>query len=255
MAIPYVTTGELMTAAMINAIIDAANGTNAVGTPTTTGTQNALAIPAGLGPLSIYANNATLLTINGLAAGVVGQLLTIHSVGTGQIDLANQSGSATAANRIITGVTGPISLAAGIGRVSLQYDGSRWRVLGHEQGAVIIRTFAAGNYLASAGNWTVASATTDAYYLRGRQLHYEFVVSGTTSATPITLNIVIPGSVLAARVTQHDVYFSAEPTGGAQKGYVSTLAGGNLLGIQRVNNAAIGTGTVTVGGSILFDVT
>jgi hypothetical protein len=47
-------------------------------------------------------NNASLLTIRGLQAGVSGQVLTIVSVGAGQVDLSHQdTGDGTAANRLI----------------------------------------------------------------------------------------------------------------------------------------------------------
>ena len=50
----------------------------------------------------IRMNNANLATVRGLKAGVDGQLVTIVSVGAGQVDLAHQNtGDGTAANRLI----------------------------------------------------------------------------------------------------------------------------------------------------------
>ena len=104
--------------------------TQAATTITTTGTQTALALPTGRGDLVIFANNATLLTLQGIVAAYDGQRLTIFSKGAGQVDISNENASATAANRVITGSGGTFSLAAGTGRVELVYDvtTARWRV-------------------------------------------------------------------------------------------------------------------------------
>lgn len=118
-------------------------GTVGTSTITTTGTSTALALPTGTGPLVIIANNATLLNVQGIAAGTDGQQLTIFSKGAGQVDFNHQNGSATAANRLINTVTsGVTSLAAGSGYASFIYDATatRWRLETHEQGAWIAFT-------------------------------------------------------------------------------------------------------------------
>jgi hypothetical protein len=104
--------------------------TQAATTITTTGTQTALALPVGHGDLVVYANNATLLTLQGVAAGEDGQRITIFSKGAGRVDIVNENAGASAANRIITGGGTTIMLAPGSGRVSLLYDLTtlRWRV-------------------------------------------------------------------------------------------------------------------------------
>jgi len=66
-------------------------------TITTTGTLNNYALGA-VGTLRC--NNASLLTITGIAADVDGQLLVIESVGAGQVDLSHQDSGSTAANRL-----------------------------------------------------------------------------------------------------------------------------------------------------------
>lgn len=157
----------------------------ATSTVTTTGAQIALTLPSGFSDLVIFANNATLLTIQGIAAGHDGQRVTIFSLGAGQVDLANLSPSAAAANRLINGVTGTISLAAGSGRVSLIYDSTvaRWRVVLHEQGAWITPTFAAGNFTGSGTQtWTLAAGDVAAlaYRLSGRTVTVSFDLATTS---------------------------------------------------------------------------
>lgn len=177
---------------------------SATSTITTTGTQTALAIPSGTGPLVIFANNATILTLQGIAAGLDGQKLSIFSIGAGQVDFVHQSGSATAANRLVNFATsGNTSLAPGVGGASFIYDAtaSRWRLVEHEQGDWITPAFSAGNYTASASTWTVTTGevTDYKYYLRGRALSFLVNVAlSSVGGGGLELRVAIPGGFTAA---------------------------------------------------------
>lgn len=165
---------------LINAIDDAiAAGSTVIQTTTSTGSQNDFALTTSANVLRC--NNASTLTLTGLATGVDGQVLDIVSVGAGQVDIANQSGSSTAANRVINPITGTISLAAGSGVARLRYDGtsSRWRVIAHEQGAAIAYTPTwTASVNPSIGNGTI----TGLYYLRGRTCWLDvYLVMGSTT--------------------------------------------------------------------------
>jgi hypothetical protein len=205
----------------------------------TAGNVTALTLPVGNGPLIIRCNNTTLLTLQGIAPGLAGQRLSLISIGNGQVDLSGFDGAAPATNRIVTFVTvGKTSLAAATGTAELTYDPltSRWYVLAHEQGAWITRTFAAGNYTAIASLWTVAAATNDSFYLRGRTLTYAFTVTGTTSATPIGLQILMPGGYLAAKQTNSAIYVTDASVGSG--GFVQSLAGSGTIQGNKFNTAA-----------------
>ncbi len=91
--------------------------TVAVGTQDDFGFQNAD---------SIIANNASALTLRGLAAGVSGQRVTIWVINA-QVNLAHQDTNSLAPNRIITTTAGTIALTR---YADLEYDGVtvRWRV-------------------------------------------------------------------------------------------------------------------------------
>lgn len=254
------TSGQVLTSTGAGA--PAFGWVQATATITTTGTQTALALPPGGGPLVIFANNATLLTLQGITAGVDGQTLAIYSVGAGQVDLANQNGSATAALRIINGVTGTISLAPGAGRVLLQYDATtaRWRVLQHEQGAWITPTFAAGDYTAATGNFTLAGGDvlSQKYYLRGRQITVAFVLATTTvSATPSALYIGSGawGGFTTASATLYSFLLYNDNGGGNTQGYVSALGSDTKLALSK-NSGNWSTATDTSGffGQITFEV-
>ena len=131
----------------------------------------------------IRANNASLATIRGLVAGTAGQRVTIVSIGAGQVDINDQDANSTAANRIITGVSLPLSLAAGIGQITLQYDGTtaRWRVVSHEQGAWIAYTptWSSTGTAPAIGNGTL----TGKYYRRGQTGWYKLNMTAGTTTT------------------------------------------------------------------------
>jgi hypothetical protein len=81
-------------------------------TTTSTGTQNDFA-PGLVGNTIVRCNNATLLTITGLAAGYDGQHVKFESIGAGQVDFPHQSASSSAANRQINFATAGQHLARG----------------------------------------------------------------------------------------------------------------------------------------------
>jgi hypothetical protein len=230
-------------------------------TITTTGTQTALAIPDGRGDLAIFCNNASLLTIQGIVAAQNGQTLTIVSIGAGNVAIDNQSGSASAANRIANQVTGTITLVAGVGRVTMTYDStnSRWRVLQHEQGAWITPTFNAGDFTASGGGtWTVAAGdvTTYTYLLSGRIMTVSWYLQTTSvSGSPNNLFIAIPNGLTATKNMLTAIVVS---DGGASNslGFARASASGATVTIEKVPTAAWGTTTDTTYayGTISFEV-
>lgn len=229
-------------------------------TITTTGTQIALPIPSGSGPLAIFANNATLLTVQGIAAGIDGQELDLFSIGGGQVDLDNQSGSATGANRIINGVTGRISLAANAGRVRLQYDGTtaRWRVVLHEQGAWITPAFSAGDFTGSTQPWTVGGGdvTTSSYYLRGRLLTYRFYLGATTvTAGATALNIASGqwGGFTAAGTTLNPFVYN-DNAGGNTVGFAQVSPAGPVQLFKLTGTFGAATDATSAFGEIAFEV-
>lgn len=193
-AAPTAAVGTNTTQLATTAFAASAGGT-ATSTVTTTGTITALALPTGTGALEILMNNATLSTIQGIAAGLSGQRLTLISMGAGQVDLAHQNAGASAANRLINCATsGNTSLAAGNGTAVLEYDATatRWRLVAHEQGAWITPTFAGGNFTGNASmTWTVDSGDvgTTAWWLKGRTVTVAFALTLTSiGGTP---NVVL----------------------------------------------------------------
>jgi len=154
----------------------------------------------------IRMNNATVSTIRGLVAGTAGQVVTIVSIGAGEVDFAHQNTNSAVANRLINYVTSGVTpLAAGVGTAIYQYDGTtaRWRLVAHQQGAAIAVPYSAGDYTASASmTWTVEAGdvATNAFFLNGRQLTVIYFISTTTVGGVLDsqLRIAIPNGYTIA---------------------------------------------------------
>ena len=229
-------------------------------TTTATGSQNNFSVE---GASFVRCNNASLLTITGFAAGVAGQRLTIVSVGAGQVDLANQSGSSTDVNRIINGVTGTISLAAGSGRAVLIYDATtqRWRVIEHEQGAWITPVFSAGEYTGvSPMVWTVDAGDIAgfAYLLCGRSLHVRIAIqSSSISGTPgSTLRRALPVGLVGA--PQQQVFPVALLINNGTftfDSYGQVGVSGTVMEFVRVGGLSVSTNTTGVYAQTTIEVT
>lgn len=236
-----------------------------ISTVTTTGNITALALPAGSGDLVIYLNNATLSTIQGIAAGADGQRLTLLSKGAGQVDLAHQNGGASAANRLINCATsGNTSLAPGVGTAVYVYDATatRWRLVSHEQGAWITPAYAGGNFAANGSmTWTVdaGDVTTCAYYLKGRTLTITWELATTTvGGTPNTQlkigNGAWGGLTAAKAIVGQMVYLdngASAVTGEVSVGAAAT----ELLLTKFSGNWSAATNTTYSFGQVLIEVT
>jgi hypothetical protein len=235
-------------------------------TSTTTGSVNNFNVGALSNINVLRMNNATLATITGFtnngAAPADGTMVWIESVGAGQVDIANQDANSTAANRVINGVTGTISLAAGVGRALLCYDATtaRWRVLEHTQGAAITpaspQTFFSGS---SGMTWTVdvADVVSFNYYVRGRKLAIAFEVLSTTMGGTLSsaLSIQLPGGFTSA--SQLALPFQYVDNGGAQAvGWIEADPGSPFLTLRKfgAGNWTASTNNTQAYGSIEIDV-
>lgn len=230
-------------------------------TITTTGTQTALAIPAGRGALVIFANNATLLNIQGVTAAQNGQILTIHAIGAGRVDIEHQNGSASAANRVINQVSQTISLAPGFGCVDLVYDSTtaRWRVKQHSQGAALSYT---PSWTATAGSPAIGNGTiSGSYYIDGKQVtcRVNFTVGSTTTLAGTAWGFSVPYASGAAESSAAAV--KALDSGTAHRiGTASLPAGTSSVSIFSDNDAGSGWGTTTpftwaTGDTFYFSIT
>lgn len=168
-------------------------------TTTSVGTQNDFNPGALTGEVVLLrCSNATDLTISGIVAGTDGQILIVASVAAGNVFLKHQNSSSVAANRFINFATScDTPLAAGV--AIYVYDGTttRWRLVQHDQGAFLARTYSSGDYTTNgAGGWTVESGdvVTNRYRLCGRQVQWEIRLDTTSviAAVGTELRIAVP---------------------------------------------------------------
>ena len=181
-------------------------------TTTSTGTQNDF-VPGTLqnGINLLRCNNASLLTITGIAGGTDGMVLVVASVGAGQVSLAYQSTGSTATNRLVNFVTSmntPLAAASGVAIFVYEVTSQRWRMVSHDQGAVITPTFSAGDFTASGSmTWTVEAGdvTTFAYLVQGRQMTLYVYIDGTAVGGTVDkdLRMALPGTPTIAKSTSN----------------------------------------------------
>lgn len=230
-----------------------------VQTDALTGSVNNFALTAGCSLL--LCNNATLRTYTGFVAGVDGQLLDIMSIGAGPVSLPHASASSSAGNRLTNQVTSaPIMLAPGKGVARYRYSSTAaaWLCLNHDQGAYLAVTFAAGDYTATAGAWTVdaGDVINVTYYVKGRLIFFNIVVNSTSvTATPAALIRTIPGGYTAT-ANSPLVFFLGNP-GGVFALCQMQVSGASLFFYSSISTAgtwSISTNSTSVGGSFACEV-
>ena len=235
-----------------------------VSSPTTTGTQTLFGIPTGAGDLLLFLNNASLLTLQGIQAGTHGQRLTLVSIGAGQVDLAHEHASASAANRLtLRATSGLTSLAAGKGTAVFQYDTNagggtgRWRLALHDQGDWITVPYTSTDYTADTGTWTVDSGDLLAYryLLVGRTLFVQIVISNsTTSGVTVGLFVLLPVGFTISTVANTTAAVTANAVSGSGVAQVNNGVSTTQLRILKIDFSVWANGTNNNGASFTLPI-
>lgn len=149
----------------------------------------------------IRMNNASLATIRGLAAGLDGQRVVIKAVGAGVVELAHLNAGSVSANRFINMASSANSSLKGEdGYAEYIYDGTTnmWRMVNHQQGAVLSWAFDAAHYTGSASmTWTLTAGDVviENYNMSGNlyivNVLYNLTTVGGTLST--LLRATLPG--------------------------------------------------------------
>jgi hypothetical protein len=162
-----------------------------VQTTTLTGAQHDFGLTYPGVDTTLVCNNASLLTLDGIAGGVDGQLLTIVTANA-RVDLPHQGTGSAAGNRLINQVSGTTPLSAN-GNAVYQWQAiaNAWRLVTYEQGAWITPPYAASLYTANTGSWTVEAGDvgTHLYRLVGKALHLQIYLATTSVAAPLPLEL------------------------------------------------------------------
>jgi hypothetical protein len=141
-------------------------------TITTTGTVNDWAPGTGV---NVRCNNASALVINGIVPQFDGEIRILEAINS-TVQVVNQAGGSSAANRIITASSYGQIVSLG-GRIGLKYDGTtdRWRVFFVDPGAPIQYTPTATS---AGGTFTLTSTNNCFYQQHGRGTSRDQRLSG-----------------------------------------------------------------------------
>jgi hypothetical protein len=231
----------------------------AVVASTSTGAQNNWA-PGLDGHTLIEWAGASDAAFTGLATGTAGQIAMIRNTGTKVGTFASLSGSSSAANQFTNSATSaPTPIAPG-GWITYRHDGTNWKLVTHQQGALITPTYAAGTYTGSAGSWTVDAGDvgTYAYKLDGRRLTVWFQLSTTTVASAgAGLNIALPAGFVASAKTTILPFFYNDNGGTTTVGTSEVDPSTAIIRLLKVGfgNWAAATNTTAVFGLVDVEVT
>lgn len=216
-------------------------------TITTTGTVNDWAPTGVSGNTVIYCNNATDLTITGIANGYDGQLIQLITTGTGNLILKNQNTNSTTAGDRLINIAGVDTPVAGGGHALYQYQAgtvNRWRLIDHEQGVALSFT----PVLQFGGGTTGITYSTQValYYLRGRQVFFQvrIILTNKGSSTGAATIAGLPYAASASTATGgFFASYAANFTGlGA---VVSGYVGPSASSLSLYTNTSTGSGGLT----------
>lgn len=231
---------------------------------TATGATNDWA-PAGLsGNTLIEWNGASDAAFTGLAGGVTGQIVTVKNITAAKIATFAHLVTSSAGNQFSNYATSAPTPIFTRGFITFQYDGTNWKIVGHEQGAWITPAYAAGDFTASGSmTWGVdaGDVRTYRYKLDGNTLLVEAIMLTTTTGgtASFALYVKVPGGFsAAAEYTGSQFYFNTaapwtmgpvwiEPTTIPTKIQIYTAGFGNA-------NWTLGTHNVGVYASLALEV-
>lgn len=190
-----------------------------------------------------WAGVANNINVTGIAGGVRGRIVWIKNIQGGsvlRVNLAHNSGSSVAANRLINFATGGDTPIMDGGAACYVHDGTNWKMLFSDQGRWITPSFAAGEFTGSGSmTWTVdaGDVETDAYYIRGKMAFYLYSYRTTTiGGTPSTeLQRDIPAVLASTPAASIYAYWSRNRDNGtANDGFAYLYGtGGQKLFFRR----------------------
>ena len=212
-------------------------------------------------PLIVICGNASLLTITGVAGGTTGQQLLFLASGS-QVDFVHNSGASSAGNRFGNIATSGNTSMTVRGYAHFIYGGSGWNLVGHDQGADLAATFAAGDFTGSVSmTWTVASG--DVLSLRRRLIGNTLIVKIAIKTTTVggTPSIYLQigngqwgGFTVASHLKTNPCLILDNSV--RSIGYLDVASGGLIIRVNRADggNWSAATDTTYVFGELAFEV-
>jgi hypothetical protein len=203
-------------------------------------------------------------TITGLTATTAGHYVTLSNVGLNTAVFAHNSGSSSAANRIICPNEHICTLHAG-DSLDAWYDttASLWRINAPAAPSGPIRpTFAAGDFTASAGTWTVDSGDVSdySYTVTDKLMTVWFSINDTdVSNAGVALRLAVPGGFTIATGANCQNLIRVSDAGATEVAGIAQATGGLTYLILYASLAAGGFSSTSsdntdVTGQITFPI-
>lgn len=219
---------------------------------TATGTQDNISFGTGV---IFRITSASALTINGIAGGTDGRLMTLINASANPVIIAN-SASGTAANNVVTGAGANISISVG-SSVDLAYDSasSVWRVIGGN-GINTVGTFTGASYangatvtnsaliLGAADASNPGMVTTGAQTFAGAK-----TINSTLTATQLISNIATGTAPLVVTSTTMVANLNVQYLNGQQGSFYQN-AGNINAGLLGLTYGGTNNSTYTTNGVV-----
>jgi hypothetical protein len=264
------TAGQVLTSSGAGALPTwTSSGAGTVTNTTGNLTANQIVIGNGVSDLKVLGSlGTTTQVLHGNAGGApTFAAVTLSTDVTGTLAMINGGtglATTTAYGLIAAGTTATGTFQnAGTGSANQLYVSGGSAALGSWQGgAWTTPTYAAGNFTASAGTWTVdaGDVTTYRYLQIGKTMVVAFtILTSTTSTTPNALKIAIPNSGVANVQTWSSGTCRDTGAGGfsPENCVIEVDAAATVIQIRRANwsgtNFSVNTNTVEVYGEVTIE--
>lgn len=231
------------------------NGTFVVLTNADTGVVDRW-LPALNGNTLIIWNGSSPLTVRSLGGGKPGQVVVIKNVGNSIARFKQYDGVLPLVDSFFNYTASAPTPIAIAGSIIYQHDGTRWHIVGHEQGGWIRQPFNAAEFTGGGGmTWTVEAGDVlgNQYRLVGNTLFvwaalFQTAIGGTPSPG---LQQVIPGGFTTGLNVgeQLRTVIAVQNNGVDQAGLLFTVAGSVLYyyaGLGTTTPWAVGSAGVFV---------
>jgi hypothetical protein len=175
-----------------------------------------------------------------------GDRLLFMSAGTGNVYLSHtDANTADRLSNVVTSGSTPLKSARGVAQYVRNAAGA-WVMTAHQQGGAIVVPFAAGNFSASGGTWTVASGSgTLGYELHGAMLSFYITATGAVGGAPSTLNLLFPNGYTSGLPTATQAMY-ARLSGGTSLWTYANVFGTQLQVAGTINGGGWGADAATL---------
>jgi len=158
-----------------------------------TGTLHDWAMPGRTANTILEWTGAGQVYFTGIAAGVMGDVLTFKNMSPTQVMYFGHQTSSAAANQFFLLVGSAATPVAPYGWMSVYYNGTKWILVDYDQGSPITAAYSQAYFHSGAGVWTVDAGDMQAlnFVLRGRTLTVSFSIAASSLSVSNNLLLIL----------------------------------------------------------------